>query len=625
MATGKELRSWQFPDDVGLQVFSPDLKFLVTHLRNGEDGLKLWNVATGKIIRTLPIRGWGVAFSPDGKRLMAQMGKTLSFWEPGSGKELRRVTINHEPYVFSKFAYCPDGKTLMSCDFWSHPRFWDAASGKEVKRFEGHDAPIVGLAFSPDGKQLASVAGQEIHLWEIAGQKEIRRFNGQVSVLQGVAFSADGRNLMSVSANHAIQIWDVASGKESRRGDQLGIIGAAAFSADRNTVALWREKNLSLWDMRTLKILREWNSSLDWNDTVAFSPDGKSLAAGGCGLIPDRDGQLLVGPDGKPKDYAIHLWDFTGRPLPRIGKHRRVVSWVTFSPDGRTLASVTWDNTIHLWEKASGLLRARWKTGDNVTTVRFSPNGRILASTNIGNYAGGHKTSPDEDWDKVRLWNVASGKEVHRFVGHRGTIQTLAFSPNGRLLASGSDDTTALVWDMEPVYRKVQTEPVQLKQSRLKELWADLSGSDGEKAYQALWKLAAASDQCLPVLQGHVRPVAFADPEQVARLVADLDSNQFATRQKAHRELEKLGVSAKPALRKSLTNKSSEEMRRRVQKLLDAPERDLPIVALRAVELLEHIGTAPARKILQSVTGGVPEAYLTQEAAASLKRLQSQK
>src|SRR5262249_10828461 len=157
------------------------------------------------------------------------------------------------------------------------------------------------------------------------------------------------------------------------RREDFDLIRAAAFSPDRATVALWQEHRLSLLDTRAWKIVRQWDSPLDWNHTLAISPDGKFLATGGGGFIAIPGGHQMVGPHGKPKDYAIYLWDSTRElALTTLGKHPRGVTWVTFSPDGRTLASVTWDHTIHLWEKASGQLRARWKTGDNVTSVRFS-------------------------------------------------------------------------------------------------------------------------------------------------------------------------------------------------------------------------------------------------------------
>jgi WD40 repeat protein len=620
VATGRQLCYWSFPDDIGLHAFSPDLKYLVTGLRNSPDKLKIWAVATGKIVRYLPIRPWRVAFSRDGKTLLADSEKAFSFWDVATGKETRRVDHGNKDFAFSDIVFCPDGKTLMSASAWDPLRFWDSASGKEVKRFEGHKSRIDALAFSADGKQLASAANNEIRLWSIAEQKQIHRYAGQVPFPRAIAFSTDAKSLISVSANHVVQFWDVSKGKEIRRQEGLGLIYAAVFSTNRKMLALWRENRPSVWDTKSLKICREWNHTLDWNyDALDIAPNGKTLATGGCAMVPTKDGHRLVGPKGKPEDYVIYLWDSDGA-MSMIGKHPAVVNWVTFSPDGRTIASVDWKHTIRLWEKATGQLRAKWKTGDNVSTVRFSPNGRILASTNIGNYPGGHKISPDEDWDKVRLWDVATGKEIHRFAGHSGSIYALSFSPDGRLLASGSDDTTALVWDMEPINRKVKPKPVQLQDDQVKALWADLSGSDGRKAFEAISKLAA-SEQCLALIKKHAHPVRFADPEQVTCLVAELDSKQFATRQKADRELENLGVAAKPALRQALKKNLSEEMRRRLNRLLKVPEKNVPIAALRSVEILEKIGNAEAEETLKMLAGGVPDAQLTQEAAASLERL----
>jgi hypothetical protein len=156
-------------------------------------------------------------------------------------------------------------------------------------------------------------------------------------------------------------------------------------------------------------------------------------------------------------------------------------------------------------------------------------------------------------------------------------------------------------------------------------LWADLASSDAAKAHRAVWSLAAAPGQSLPLLQRRLPPAAPPDPKRVERLLGDLDSDQFAVREKAARELEEIGDLAGPLLRKALAGEPPPEVRRRVKALLESLESPVRspecLRALRAVQVLESVGNEEARRLLKALAEGTPEARLTQEAKASLERL----
>jgi hypothetical protein len=285
---------------------------------------------------------------------------------------------------------------------------------------------------------------------------------------------------------------------------------------------------------------------------------------------------------------------------------------VVLSPDGRTAASVGMlGKSITLWERATGKQRAELAGhAEMVFDVALSPDGRTLAS---GSMDG-----------TVRLWDLPSGKEVGRFEGHRGWVLAVAFAPDGKTLVSGGADTTALIWDVAGRRAAPPARAADLTPKELESLWADLAGDAG-KAYPAMGSLAAAPKQAVSFLKEHLGP-AVAPPEaQLARLIGDLDSNDFATRQKATEELERLGDLATAALRKALDGSPSAELRRRAEKLLDAaengPSAGEPLRALRAVELLEYVGTPEAGQLLDALSKGVPEARQTRDAKASLQRL----
>lgn len=205
-------------------------------------------------------------------------------------------------------------------------------------------------------------------------------------------------------------------------------------------------------------------------------------------------------------------------------------------------------------------------------------------------------------------------------------VHALAFTPDGKMLAAAeAPDTTIRLWDVSGLTRARRRPAVGLTDKDLAALWADLAGANAAKAYRAARTLATAPKQAVPWLQERLRPVAAPDPDQIVRLLADLDSDSFQTREKATRELAGLGESAGPALRKALAGRPSAEVRQRLQPLLaeldrpeDSPER---LRVLRAVEALEDAGTAEARQVLEKLAGGLAEARVTREAKASLSRL----
>jgi hypothetical protein len=207
---------------------------------------------------------------------------------------------------------------------------------------------------------------------------------------------------------------------------------------------------------------------------------------------------------------------------------------------------------------------------------------------------------------------MTTGKRVGRFSGHKGgAAQSLAFSPDGKTLASGSRDTTVLFWEVG--------------RARLEHLWVELAGEPGEGA-RAGKVLAGTPEEAIPFLKDRLRRAAAAE-KQARRLIANLDDDDFQVREKASRELEELGPDAAYPLRLALQGSPSTEARRRIQKVLDTmktPQGEqgsqLRSISL-ALAVLEEVGTPEAWRVLEELSKGPAWATVTREAGAALDRL----
>jgi hypothetical protein len=264
---------------------------------------------------------------------------------------------------------------------------------------------------------------------------------------------------------------------------------------------------------------------------------------------------------------------------------------------------------IRFWETSTR--RERWRLAGHpnpVLAVTVSPSGRLIAS----GAADG----------TIRIWDADTGRELQRAEGHRGGVQVLAFTADSKTLVSGGADTSVLLWDAGDLIHALPPAIANLTPLQLEALWSDLAGEDDEAAYQAVRTLSATASQSIPLLHKRVRPVV---AEAVVRWLAELDDDQFAVREKATEELAQLGKFVEGSVRKALEDPPSVEARRRMLRLLNkietisfSPERAR---ALRALEVLERIGSTQSKQQLEELAKGAPDAELTREAKAALERL----
>ena len=226
-----------------------------------------------------------VAFSPDGKTLASgSYDNTVKLWDVGSGKVIRTLTGHEDVYVYS-VAFSPDGKTLASGSNDKTIKLWDVGSGKVIRTLAGHEDGVVSVAFSPDGKTLASGSMDKTanaKLWDVGSGELLRTLAGHEDWVNSVAFSPDGQTLASGSEDKTVKLWDVGSGELLRTlvGHEDGVISVAFSAAGPTLASGGKDKTIKLWDVGSGKVIRTLAGQERWVYSVAFSPDGQILASG---------------------------------------------------------------------------------------------------------------------------------------------------------------------------------------------------------------------------------------------------------------------------------------------------------------------------------------------------------
>jgi WD40 repeat protein len=500
--SGRELRrlsghTWK----VWAGAFSPDGKTLATGAADGT--VRLWRVDDGKQLHreiTGALEVYGLAFAPDGRTLAwADTGSaavaqgnmvhvwdvatrlqvasfpvckgrpfddvpigtlrftaagtleawgtdppTLCRWDPDKG--LQRRAFEHLPGKAPDGRLAPDG-TCAVCWAETSPvlRLLDLETGRERELAPGHWRTVSALAVSAGSPLVASAAGDDtVRLWDPRTGREVRRWQVDGIGWPSVAFAPDGKSLAACTWDGpdrmgTIRLWDVATGREQRR-LRTEANRHLAFARDGRLLFTAGHCRVQGWDRARGELVREMEEvpeakqpPLRLNDGPAFRWEARALAAA-------PDGKLVTAVFEQARSERFYLWDTaTGKRVPGWTE-KRLLAPIVFSPDGHTLAAVkhrlvnTRDYDLILWEVATGQERSRIPLKQQgCASLAFSPDGKVLA---IGNLYDG----------AVHLWSIPDGKEIGCLRGPEGHVQ-VTFTQDGTGLISASGDATLLVWD----------------------------------------------------------------------------------------------------------------------------------------------------------------------------------
>ncbi len=473
--TGKLLKEFAGPYSPLSVCFSPNGKTLVSGDTRRRNGISVWNVDTGELIRNLTGHEEfesinSVVFSPDGNIIAsASADKTVRLWSPHTGLLLQ--TLKHSAQV-KDVVFSADGKTLISAGE-DGIRLWNSHTAELINFIE---ISAVSVVFSPDGKTFVSGSSDGIRVWDAHTKELLKTIEGYSDSVSSVAYSADGNTIVSGNLNRTIRVWDANTGRIIKTlTGHSGPVTSVTYSPDGNTIATGSYDNtIRLWDAHTYVHRKTLNAHKGSVSSIDFNPDGDIIVCDGWNEIRIFDvhtGELLKTLTGHSRYVSrvafspggntiaasgsgvIDLFDVnSGEHLKTFTEQIDTINSILFILDGNMIITGGFDHgeeggafgRIDLWHVNTGEhLKTIGMEGFNgVTDVALRPDGKILVSGDM-HYRGLAS--------RIHVWKVNSWEHIRTIEGHTSSVDSLAFSPDGKTLASGGADGTVLLWDFSNI------------------------------------------------------------------------------------------------------------------------------------------------------------------------------